>query len=85
MLLLGATPADNVEHVQLMKWSDVILSFATDHCLLVAVAKSSKGTVATNQLCSCEAQHRNYRNQPAPRFQSLASQPSQPIMSRLRS
>jgi hypothetical protein len=41
-----------------MKWLVSILSFATD-CLVLAVAKSSSATVATDQLCGCEAQHRN--------------------------
>ncbi len=36
-----------------------ILSFTTDHFLVLAVAKSSSATVATDQLCGCEAQDRN--------------------------
>jgi hypothetical protein len=79
MFLLGrVTPADNVEHVQLMIWSVAILSFATDHFLVLAVAKSSNGTVATDQLRGCEAQHRNRPNRSTTRLQSLAPQPSQP-------
>jgi hypothetical protein len=50
MFLLRVTPGDNVEHVQLMKWSVAVLSFAT--------AKSSSATLATDQLRGCEAQHR---------------------------
>jgi hypothetical protein len=41
-----------------MKWLVAILSFATGH-LVLAVAKSSSATVATNQLCGCKAQHCN--------------------------
>jgi hypothetical protein len=56
MFLLRVTPGDNVEHVQLMKWSVAILSFATDPFFVLAVAKSSS---ATDQLRGCKAQHRN--------------------------
>jgi hypothetical protein len=49
--------------------------------LVLAVAKSSSATVATNQLSGCKAQHRNRLNRPAPRLQSLALQPSQPSQS----
>jgi hypothetical protein len=52
MFLLRVTPGENVEHVQLIKWSFAILSFATDPVLVLAVAKSSSATVATDQLCS---------------------------------
>jgi hypothetical protein len=59
MFLLRVTPGDNVEHVQLIKWLVAILSFATDPVLVLVVAKSSSATVATDQLCGCEAQLRN--------------------------
>jgi hypothetical protein len=42
-----------------MKWSVAIMSFATDCSLVLTVAKSSSATVATDQLCGCEAQHHN--------------------------
>jgi hypothetical protein len=35
------------------------MSFATDCSLVLMVAKSTSATVATDQLCSCEAQHHN--------------------------
>jgi hypothetical protein len=41
-----------------MKWLVAILSFTTD-CLVLVVAKSSSATIATDQLCGCEAEHRN--------------------------
>jgi hypothetical protein len=64
MFLLGATPADSVEHVQRMKWLVATLSFATDRFSVLAVAKSSRATVATDQqLCGCKAQQRSRRNQ----------------------
>jgi hypothetical protein len=50
MFLLEATPAENVEHVKLMKWSFAELSFATDCFSVLVVCKSSSVTVATNQL-----------------------------------
>ncbi len=81
MASVVATPADNVEHALLMKWLVAILSFDTGRSLVLAVAKSSSATVATNQLSGCKAQHRNRLNRPAPRLQSLALQPSQPSQS----
>jgi hypothetical protein len=47
--LFGVTPADNVQHVKLMKWMVAILSYATDLFLILVVAKSSNCRSHRNQ------------------------------------
>jgi hypothetical protein len=44
----------NVDCVKLDTWAVAILSFATDHLMLLAVAKSSRATMtafANNEIC----------------------------------
>ncbi len=79
--------------VTLMRWLVAILSFATDRFLVLAVAKSSSATVATDQLqvaqpsqpTSFAVATLSIATDHMAIASSQPSQPSQPIMLRLRS